>query len=128
MDSILRTGVGLGVLLTLAACVTAPQSVREREAYWREILAERTPVGAPKSQVAALFTEYQLPMAEGTYRTALPDGGQSSNCRLPDRAVSAIERGAVRGLYIKWDIEVTVCLDERDTVESHFVGAWNAGI
>jgi len=128
MDSVMRTGIWAGLLLMLAACVTAPQSVREREAYWLEVLTERAPVGASKARVVALFAEYRLPMVEGTYRTALPDGGQSSNCRLPDRAVSAIERGAVRGLYIKWDIEVTVCLDERDTVESHFVGAWNAGI
>jgi hypothetical protein len=67
-------------------------------------------------------------VTEGTYRTAHPDGSETSECRLPDQALSAIERGAVRGLYVNWDIEITVCFDERDAVESHFVGAWNAGI
>ena len=39
----------------------------------------------------------------------------------------AKEYGAVRGLYLSWDIEVTVCCDEHDRVENTFVGAWNAG-
>jgi hypothetical protein len=123
-----RTGVVAVLMVALAGCITAPRDVRQRETYWRQVLAERAPAGTGKSDVLLLFEQYGLPVSERTYRTALPGGGETSNCRLPDQAVSAIERGAVRGLYLNWDIEITVCLDERDRVEKHYVGAWNAGI
>jgi len=115
-------------MAALSGCVTAPGDVQERENYWRQILAEHAPLGTTRNDVISLFAKYDLPTSKGTYRTAQPGGGETSNCRLPDRAVSAIERGAVRGLYLNWDIEITVCLDEKDTVEKHYVGAWNTGI
>jgi len=98
------------LLAALAGCATASHQLDERESYWR------------------LFAKHELPVSEGTYRTAHPDGSETSNCRLPERALSAFERGAVRGLYFSWDIEITVCLDEDDAVEGYFVGAWNAGV
>lgn len=122
------TGLVVALMAALTGCVTAPRDVQERENYWRQVLAEHAPPGTPANDVISLFAKHDLPTSEGTYRTAHPGGGETSNCRLPDRAVSAIERGAVRGLYLNWDIEITVCLDEEDTVETHYVGAWNAGI
>lgn len=122
------TVIIVGLLATLAGCVTSSQRIDEREAYWRQELARDVPIGTPKSEVLSLLAKHSLPVSEGTYRTAHPDGSETSNCRLPERALSAFERGAVRGLYFSWDIEITVCLDENDTVEGHFVGAWNAGI
>jgi len=118
----------LTLLASLAGCVTAPHQLDERESYWREELARDAPVGTRKADVLALFAKHDLPVSEGTYRTAHPDGSETSNCRLPERALSAFERSAVRGLYMSWDIEITVCLDEKDAVEGYFVGSWNAGV
>lgn len=112
----------------VAGCVTAPGAVRDREAHWRQVLAGQAPAGTSRADVVAMFERNDLPVSEGTYRTIRDDGKETSNCRIPDRAVSGLERGAVRGLYIEWDIEVTVCFDENDVVEDHFVGAWNAGL
>jgi len=116
------------LLAALAGCATASHQLDERESYWRAELARDVPVGTPKADVLDLFAKHELPVSEGTYRTAHPDGSETSNCRLHERALSAFERGAVRGLYFSWDIEITVCLDENDAVEGYFVGAWNAGV
>ena len=112
----------------LAGCVTAPEAIREREDYWRRILAEQAPTGTIRDDALAVFERQGLLAGAGTYRTVHDDGSETSQCRLPDRALSALEHGAVRGMYMNWDIEITVCLDENDRVEDHFVGAWNAGI
>jgi len=127
-------GTSLAVFLVafasvlFAGCVSAPAAIREREAYWRRVLAEQAPAGTERADVIAVFERQGLMASEGTYRTVHDDGSETSHCRLPDRALSALERGSVRGLYVDWDIEVTLCLDENDRVEDYFVGAWNAGI
>lgn len=112
----------------LAGCITAPAMVRDREAHWRDMLEAQAPAGTARPDVESLLRNNGLQPGRGTYRTVHGDGSESSNCRLPERALSALERGAVRGLYLSWDIEVTVCFDENDRVEDHFVGAWNAGL
>lgn len=111
----------------VAGCVMSGSAVKERESYWRGILAEQAPMGAPKRNVIAVYEQHQLNPREGTYRTVRADGTETSNCRLPEKALSAYDRGAVRGFLVSWDIEITACFDERDAVEGHFVGAWNTG-
>ena len=115
-------------LAALGGCVTAPAMVRDREAHWRDVLEAQAPAGTSRFDVESLLRDNGLQPKSGTYRVVRNDGSESSNCRLPERALSALERGAVRGLYLNWDIEVTVCFDENDAVEAHYVGAWNAGI
>ena len=114
--------------LLISGCITAPAKVRALENDWRQRLAENAPPGTPRNEVESLFEQHGLTPAIGTYRIRHEDGSESSHCRLPERAVTTRDRSAVRGLYLKWDLEVTVCLDENDRVESHYVGAWNAGI
>lgn len=112
----------------MSGCVTAPAAIQERETYWRTILTEEAPAGTTRNAVRSVYQRHGLQPGEGTYHTVHADGSESSNCRLPDKALSAKDRSAVRGLYLNWDIEITVCFDEGDVVEGHYVGAWNAGI
>ena len=111
------------VLAATAGCITAPHEVRSLEAEWRQRLSSEAPPGASREKADRLLRDHGLVPSTGTYRVAHADGRETSSCRLPDRALSATQPGAVRGLYIKWDLEITVCLDEKDTVEGHFVGA-----
>jgi len=91
-------------------------------------LAVEAPIGASRKDVLSMFERHQLQAGEGTYRTVSDDGVVTSNCRRPERAISTFEKGAVRGLFLNWDVEITVCLDEEGKVEGHYVGAWNAGV
>jgi len=125
-----RCSVSATALLAagIGGCFTAPSKIEELESSWRQILFEEAPLGTGKPDVRDFYSRHRLVATDGTYRTVREDGSVTSNCRLPDRSLSALDRGAVRGLYLGWDIEITVCFDERDNVEEHFVGAWNAGI
>jgi hypothetical protein len=117
-----------GLSLSLGGCVTVSHSIAERETYWRQVLESEAPVGALRDEVLLMFRQHDLTAEEGTYRVLSEGGVEASNCRLAERALSAIERSAVRGFYLSWDIEITICLDESGRVESHYVGSWNAGI
>jgi len=117
-----------GLLFSLGGCVTASQQVKERETYWRQVLLSEAPVGTSKSDALLMFGRHNLVTTDGTYKTISDDGSEKSNCRYANRALTAVERSAVRGLYLKWDIEITVCLDDDNQVDSHYVGAWNAGV
>ncbi|MEE4360122.1 MAG: hypothetical protein V2I63_01220 [Pseudomonadales bacterium] len=119
--------LGMGGML-LAGCVTAPRALAEREAHWQALLAREAPIGAARAQVLDALERNGLPPTRGTYRTVHEDGRIESTCRLPDEGLTVLERGAVRGLYLSWDTEVTVCFDEAGRVEDHFVGSWNAGL
>ena len=114
-------------LLLLAACA-APQAVDRRAAYWRAFLEKEAPLGTRAADAMDVMQRAGLNPQSGTYVTVMNSGERVSNCRDPKQAISGRETSGVRGLYVRYDFGVTVCLSRDGRVEKHYVSAWNQGL
>jgi hypothetical protein len=111
------------VLLVLGGCATPPG----REDIWRERLAAEVPLGSSLEQARSFYARHGLAVTQGVAIRVMNDGRQRSACRDPAAALTARERGQVRGLLTTSETEVTVCLSPDQRVESHHVTTWNSG-
>lgn len=113
--------------LLLAACAS-DAAIDARLDHWRTFLAREAPLGAAASTAMEAMGRAGLDPQSGTYVRVMNDGTRVSNCRDPRAAVSGRDISAVRGLYSRYDIEVTVCLAADGRVEKHYVAAWHQGL
>lgn len=114
-------------LLLLAACASS-SSIDDRVDYWRAFLNKEAVIGSSGDAAMDAMRRSGLNPQSGTYTRVMSDGRRVSNCRDPRSAISGKEVSAVRGLYSRYDIEVTVCLTEDGRVEKHYVSAWHQGL
>jgi hypothetical protein len=113
-------------LLLLNACASS-SAIDARTAYWQAFLARELAIGASGDRAMDVMRQAGLGPQQGTYVTVLRDGRVVSNCRDPKMAVTGKESSGVRGLFSRYDMEVTVCFAADGRVEKHYVGAWNQG-
>jgi hypothetical protein len=118
----------LFTLLFLLASCAAPGAIDQRLGEWRAFLAREVPLGTSAADAMAAMDRAGLNPQTGTYVTVMNSGERVANCRDPKQAISGRETSGVRGLYVRYDVEVTVCLSENGRVEKHYVSAWNQGI
>jgi hypothetical protein len=99
-----------------------------RAEHWRSVLLAEAPVGAAAASAEAALRRGGLSPARGTYVRVSDTGAVRSDCSDPRTAITARERSAGRGVLVRLDIEVTVCVDRSGRVERHIIKTWNQGL
>jgi hypothetical protein len=109
------------LVVALAACVATPERVGLREREWQDTLQTRIPAGTPRADAE------QFLASRGVRAVWLRKvSGLKDDC--PGSLLSGRDAGIARSVYIVWDLEIHVCLDESDRVTGHRVYVFNQGL
>ena len=100
-------------------CATPSHQLDQRQKEWEAALARHVPPGTARADAERFLA------ARGTPPVWLRSvSGLKDAC--PADLLSAKDRSAARGMFLSWDLEIHVCLED-GRVTGHRVYAFNQG-